>query len=83
MLFVEDGKLVARPATDSNVSVYASSTTLDKPVAFFIPEHMPDPTVLAAGEELWVEITVPKKGPPRPIRLGVRKGGVLKPVDSN
>ncbi|HEX2768708.1 MAG TPA: hypothetical protein VHN12_05450 [Geobacteraceae bacterium] len=47
---------------------------LDKPVPFFIPEHIPDPSRRAPGEELWVEVTIPKKGPPRPIRLGVRKG---------
>jgi len=25
------------------------------------------------GEELWVEVTLPKKGPPRQFRLGVKK----------
>lgn len=48
---------------------------LDKPVPFFIPEHIPDPSRRAPDEELWVEVTIPEKGPPRPIRLGVRKGG--------
>lgn len=47
---------------------------LDQPVAFFITEHIPDPSRRPAGEELWVEVTIPKKGPPRPIRLGVKKG---------
>jgi hypothetical protein len=46
---------------------------LDEPVAFFIPEHIPDPSRRTAGEQLWVEITIPKKGPPRPISLGVTK----------
>jgi hypothetical protein len=33
------------------------------------------------GEELWVEVTIPKKGPPRPIRLGVKKGdGAIIPL---
>jgi len=54
---------------------------LDKPVPFFIPEHIPDPSRRAPGEELWVEVTIPKKGPPRPIRLGVRKGdGPIVPL---
>jgi len=48
---------------------------LDQPVAFFIPEHIPDPSIRPAGEELWVEVTLPKKGPPRPIRLGIKKEG--------
>jgi hypothetical protein len=48
---------------------------LDQPAAFFIPEHVPDPSRRPPGEELWVEVTIPKKGPPRPIRLGVKSGG--------
>lgn len=47
---------------------------LDKPVSFFIPEHITDPSLRQPGEELWVEVTIPRKGPPRPIQLGVKKG---------
>ena len=54
---------------------------LDDTLAYFIPEHVPDPSIRAAGEELWVEVTLPKKGPPRPIRLGIKKDGVLTPLD--
>lgn len=54
---------------------------LREPMAFFIPEHVPDPSRRAAGEELWVEVTLPKKGPLRPIRLAVNKDGVLRPLD--
>ena len=55
---------------------------LDRPVAYFIPEHVPDPSVRAPGEDLWVEVTLPAKGPPRPIRLGVRKGnGPIEPLE--
>jgi hypothetical protein len=54
---------------------------LEEPVAFFIPEHVPDPSRRPLGEELWVEVTVPRKGPPRPIRLGVRTGdGPIMPM---
>ncbi|HXN83836.1 MAG TPA: hypothetical protein VN883_15260 [Myxococcales bacterium] len=53
---------------------------LQEPLAYFIPEHVPDPSRRATGEELWVEATLPKKGPLRPIRLGVKKGGVLTPL---
>ena len=57
---------------------------LVQPVAFFIPEHVPDPSRRPAGEELWAEVTIPKKGPPRPIRLGVKKGdGAIAPLDLN
>jgi hypothetical protein len=51
-------------------------------VAFFIPEHIPDPSRRTQGEELWVEVTIPKTGPPRPIRLGVKKGdGPIVPLE--
>jgi len=49
-------------------------------VAFFIPEHAVDPSTRPAGEKLWVEVTVPPTGPPRPIRLGVKREGDAAPV---
>lgn len=57
------------------------TVTLREPLAFFLPEQVPDPSRRAAGEELWVEVTLPKKGPLRPIRLGVKQAGVLRPLD--
>jgi hypothetical protein len=45
-----------------------------EPVPFFLPELAQDPTQLAPGEELWVEVTLPKSGPPRAIRLAVKRG---------
>jgi hypothetical protein len=54
---------------------------LDEPIAYFIPEHVDDPSRRAPGEELWVEVTLPGSGAPRPIRLGVKKNGVLTPLD--
>ncbi len=51
-------------------------------VAYFIPEDIADPSVRPEGEALWVEVTVPPSGPPRPIRLGVRRGdGEIEPLD--
>ena len=47
--------------------------SLAEAAAFFIPEHIPDPSRLGPGEELWVEVSIPNKGPPRPIRLAVKK----------
>jgi hypothetical protein len=42
---------------------------LVEPVAFFLPEHVPDPTLGVAPGELWVEATLPRRSAPRPIRL--------------
>ncbi len=84
-LSVENDKLVATKA-DSETGLRASrppdgSFALDEALAFFIPEHVKDPSRREEGEELWVEVTVPRKGPPRPIRLGVKKdGGPIAPL---
>jgi hypothetical protein len=63
------GALVKRPDRDV--------VRLD-PVAFLISESVADPSIRKAGEELRVEVTIPRRGPPRPIRLAVRKNGTLR-----
>lgn len=62
------------------VAVDRSVVILQEPLAYFIPEHVADPSRLAGNEELWVEVTLPRKGPLRPIRLGVKRGDVLTPL---
>ena len=52
------------------------SVRLRENLAFFLPEHGPDPSRRAAGEDLWVEVTLPARGPLRPIRLALVKNGV-------
>jgi hypothetical protein len=51
----------------------------EEPVLIFIPEHAEIPS-LKTGQEMWVEVTVPAQGPPRPIRIGIKKDGVLMPL---
>ena len=80
---VEDGKLVARPAANDGTGTMVSNGLAREQVAYFIPEHVPDPSRRAADEELWAEVTVPRRGPPRPIRLGVKKNGILTPLELN
>ncbi len=91
-LRLENEQLVAVPAGPhalGNEAFAAQLRNVDgiqvvniwQPVAFFIPEHAVDPSRRQQGEEFWVEVTVPKKGPPRPIRLGVKKGGILTPLE--
>jgi len=87
MLRVEGGRLLAEakpqrsPYSSSDLHVRfiksgdENLAVLVEPVAFFIPEHAPDPSRRPPGEQLWVEATIPRKGVPRPIRLGVKKGG--------
>jgi hypothetical protein len=45
------------------------------PVNFYIAEHARGPFPLASGAELWVEVTVPPKGPPRPVQLALKQDG--------
>jgi len=80
---VDGEKLLAYPANDSSavmVLVNGPVASVSQPVAFFIPEKIPDPSRRERGEELWMEVTVPRKGPVRPLRLGVKKDGVLTPL---
>ena len=86
-LSVADGQLVATvlPVAENEIDLgwrgqaiepletpAGVTWTLARPIAFFLSEAAPDPTVLQPGQALWAEVTVPRKGPPRPIRLEVR-----------
>lgn len=53
---------------------------IDEPVDFYIAEHAADPTALREGQELWIEVTVPPKGPPRPLQLALKDNGAWKPL---
>jgi uncharacterized membrane-anchored protein len=88
-LEVRDGELVAVPNEVGQPSVASveiivingeQRARLSGAVAYFIPEHVPDPSMRKPDEELWVEVTVPRKGPPRPIQLGVKKDGKIEPI---
>ena len=48
---------------------------LTEPTLFFISDTAKDPSHLNRGDELWVLATIPRKGPPRPISLGMKKPG--------
>jgi hypothetical protein len=51
------------------------------PVAFFLPEHARDPTLGRQPGELWIEATLPPRGAPRPVRLGLRHDERIEPLD--
>jgi hypothetical protein len=88
-LAVENGRLVAhktsRP-TEMMINTWSRQTSrgdgsflLSSPVLFFIPEHAEAPR-LGGGSELWAEVTVPTKGPPRPIQLAIKRGSSWTPL---
>jgi hypothetical protein len=88
-LHAENGHLAASPAprpTGLSVTRWKTRTgevvaVLSEPVSYFLPEHAIDPSRRQPGEELWVEVTVPAKGPPRPIRLAVKRGDTFTPLE--
>jgi hypothetical protein len=84
---VRDNKLIARgTGSGSGGWVTVQGTTdggteavSEEPVLLFIPEHAVTPT-FKPGEEMSIEVTVPAKGPPRPLRIGIKKDGKITPV---
>jgi uncharacterized membrane-anchored protein len=90
-LKVENNKLLAIriPEADLNsrgVGVTAmpdsscDAMRLDEPVDFYIAEHATDPTRLQPGQELWIEVTIPPQGQPRPLQLALKDNGAWKPL---
>jgi len=53
---------------------------LDRAVNFYISDHARSPLPLKQGNELWIEVTVPPKGPPRPIQLALKESGAWTPL---
>jgi hypothetical protein len=92
LLKVQDGKLRAIRVTVDNAQSQSQRVDtllnsdcahmrLETPVDFYISEHVQDPSALKSGQELWVELTVPPKGPPRPLQLALKDNGAWKPLN--
>jgi hypothetical protein len=90
-LRVSNGKLLAIGIRDGEKSASAQMVTawpgapcdqmrLDRAVDFYIPEHAVDPTGLKPGQELWIEVTLPPNGPPRPTQLALKQDGSWHPL---
>ena len=82
-LYVRDNQVWARSISNRSGQFIGrfdkEEVELQARVDFFIPEHIADPSRVKPDEELWVEVTIPSTGPPRPIRLAVRKKPVPAP----
>jgi uncharacterized membrane-anchored protein len=90
-LKVEGGKLFAIRIQDQDSRPSGQTVTawpgaqceemrLNQPVDFYIAEHAASPLPVKQGDELWIEVTVPPQGPPRPIQLALKQDGVWKPL---
>ncbi len=53
---------------------------LQPELAFFIPPDVKDPSIRPDGSTLWVEVSLPGSGAPRPIQLGLEKNGQIEPL---
>jgi hypothetical protein len=89
---VQGGKLVPvpasydeRPELTDELRLWGNRScdraTLSKSVEYFIADTAKGPFPLKKGAELWVEVTVPPMGPPRPIQLAESKDGMFTPLD--
>jgi hypothetical protein len=89
-LSVKNNKLMAvyqanaDPSGAQMVSAFANlkcdSMRVSRPVNFYISEHAQSPLPRKPGDELWIEVTVPPKGPPRPLQLALKQDGAWKPL---
>lgn len=55
--------------------------SLVEPANFYLAEHAASPLPVKEGQQLWVEVTLPPKGPPRPLQLALKqKDGAWVPL---
>lgn len=54
--------------------------TLHDPVYFYLSEKASAILPLKQDQEVWIEVTVPPKGPPRPLQLALKDNGAWKPL---
>jgi hypothetical protein len=90
-LKVQNNRLVAIRISDEEkqhdgqmVNAWAgqpcSHMTLVSPVYYYIADNAPNLMPLKPGQELWIEATIPPKGPPRPTQLALKENGAWKPL---
>jgi len=90
-LKVESNQLVAlrvEGQEDSNIGqeisvapgAPCSQMQLSDPVSFYIADTAQSPLPLQPNQELWIEVTVPPTGPPRPLALALKDNGGWKPL---
>jgi hypothetical protein len=88
---VQNGRLVPilagyddKPESTDELTVGGNGpcdrASLAKNLDYFIPDTARGPFPLKKGEELWVEVTVPPSGPPRPIQIAISKDSAFTPL---
>jgi hypothetical protein len=92
-LTAANGKLVPQlekpwsPRPGGTLTLFAGKpcdqATLGNEEMLFIPDRAQLPLPLPPGQELWVEVTLPTSGPPRPIQIALSGGGGFHPLRLN
>lgn len=92
-LIAANGTLVPRvenpsyPRAGATVTLYPDQpcgrATLSGAEMLFIPDRTHLPLPLQEGQELWVEVTLPPSGPPRPIQIAVSSADGFHPLRLN
>jgi hypothetical protein len=93
-LATENGHLVPKlddhPSTPRDVQELTqrgnqscNQITLPAQVDYFIPDTAKTPFPLKSGQQLWVEVTMPPSGPPRPIQLAISSEAGFQPLHLN
>jgi hypothetical protein len=85
---LRNGQVVAeRDGTGSGGWIYLNknsdgtlSATTEEPVLVFVADQAAIPTP-KMGQQMWVQVTIPKKGPPRPVQVGLKKDGAITPIN--
>ena len=93
MAGIRNGHLAALRIAKSNEEANSQAITLGRgapcndavlwtPVDFYLSETAKSPFPLQKSQELWVEVTVPSTGPPRPINLAIKSAdGQWQPLN--
>lgn len=85
-LVADNGKLVPMLAPQSQQVLIISGgrpcdrATLSPQAMLFIPDRAELPLPLKPGQDLWVEVTVPAAGPPRPLQIAVSSADGFRPL---
>jgi hypothetical protein len=92
-LTTANGKLVPRlekpwsPRSGGTLTLFADKpcdrATLSSEETLFISDRAQLPFPLPPGKELWVEVTLPPSGPPRPIQIALSGGDGFHPLRPN
>ncbi len=85
-LEARDGRLLAHKTPVSGVHLVfrdnrkEGEVVLGPAIDCYLPPADGDPSRFLKQEPLWLEVSVPAQGPPRPLRLGTMKEGRVVPI---